>query len=83
MCYHQVSLQCVIIRISLRCVVVAVSCFYCCFLCLAVVFVCLHSALDSCRGFAKSLHSGGCCLQMALVYIYSHKKFQVGSLKND
>ena len=37
MCYHQFSLQCVIIRISLRCVVVAVSCFYCCFLCLAVV----------------------------------------------
>ena len=30
-------------------------------LCLAFVFVCLHRALDSCRGFAKSLHSGGCC----------------------
>ena len=37
------------------------SCFYCCCLCLAVVFVCLHSALDSCRGFAISLHSGHCC----------------------
>jgi len=63
MFYHQVSLQCVIIRISLPCVVVvvAVSCFYCCCLCLAGVFVCLHSALDSCKGFAISLHSGCCC----------------------
>ena len=45
MCYHQVSLQCVIIRISLRCVVVVVVAFHQYIIC-AFVFidVCLHSA---------------------------------------
>ena len=35
-------------------------CFYCCCLCLVVVVVvvvCLHSALDSCRGFAICRYS--------------------------